>query len=198
MHIINIMGGKMKLIVFILFVSFLFFGCAPKVIQPGVYEERIKEERGTITPEKAESKTETKKDSEIIREAKIEEEDILKRESKKEKKSEDVHFSDVLFDFDSYIIKSEYYPLLDSLSGWLKSVDKVIIIEGHCDERGTQEYNLVLGQKRAEAVREYLLRKGVDPKKLKVISYGKEKPLDPRHTEEAWAKNRRAHFKVEQ
>jgi len=70
-------------------------------------------------------------------------------------------------------------------------------VEGHCDERGTIEYNLVLGQKRAEAVKDYLVKLGIEEKRIKTISYGKEMPVDPGHTEEAWAKNRRAHFRIE-
>jgi peptidoglycan-associated lipoprotein len=67
-------------------------------------------------------------------------------------------------------------------------------IEGNCDERGTVEYNLVLGQKRADSTKGYLINLGVDGKLLGTISYGKEKPVDPGHNEAAWAKNRRAHF----
>ncbi len=67
-------------------------------------------------------------------------------------------------------------------------------IEGNCDERGTVEYNLALGQKRADAAKAYLVNLGVDGKRLETVSYGKEKPVDPGHNEEAWAKNRRDHF----
>jgi peptidoglycan-associated lipoprotein len=70
-----------------------------------------------------------------------------------------------------------------------------VLIEGHCDERGTVEYNLALGEKRAQAVKEYLVTYGVEGERLDTVSYGEERPLDPRSTEEAWAKNRRAHMK---
>jgi len=69
-----------------------------------------------------------------------------------------------------------------------------IMIEGHCDERGTEEYNLGLGDKRANSARDYLVSLGVSATRIKTISYGEERPFDPAHTEEAWAKNRRAHF----
>jgi peptidoglycan-associated lipoprotein len=69
-----------------------------------------------------------------------------------------------------------------------------VVIEGHCDERGSAEYNLALGQKRADAAMEYLVSLGIKADRLSTISYGKENPLDSRSTEEAWAKNRRAHF----
>jgi peptidoglycan-associated lipoprotein len=71
-----------------------------------------------------------------------------------------------------------------------------ITIEGHCDERGTAEYNLALGERRAVAVRTYLVSLGISPDRLRTVSYGKEFPFDPAHTEEAWAKNRRAHFVI--
>lgn len=175
---------------------FFLFGCAPKIIQPEVaYDEKKMEEKEQIL--KSEELKIPSIAQEKTMEAKIEVEDILKREVTS-LKSEDMPFKDIFFDFDSYLIKPAYFGLLDSISEWLKKrKDKNLIIEGHCDERGTYEYNLVLGQKRAEAVKEYLMRKGVEEKRLKVISYGKERPFDPRHTEEAWAKNRRAHFVLE-
>ena len=72
----------------------------------------------------------------------------------------------------------------------------VITIEGHCDERGTPEYNLALGERRAVAVKTYLVSLGVAPERLRTISYGKEFPFDPAHTDAAWSKNRRAHFVI--
>jgi peptidoglycan-associated lipoprotein len=71
-----------------------------------------------------------------------------------------------------------------------------ISIEGHCDERGTAEYNLALGERRAVAARNYLVSLGIPADRVKIVSYGKEFPFDPGHSEEAWAKNRRAHFVV--
>jgi peptidoglycan-associated lipoprotein len=71
---------------------------------------------------------------------------------------------------------------------------KRVKIEGYCDERGTVEYNLVLGQKRADSTKSYLVSLSVDPKTLTTVSYGKERPLDPGHNEAAWARNRRAHL----
>ncbi|MBN1561781.1 OmpA family protein [candidate division KSB1 bacterium] len=70
-------------------------------------------------------------------------------------------------------------------------------MEGHCDERGTVEYNLALGDKRASTAKAYLVNYGVDSKRLSIVSYGKERPVDSRHTEEAWAKNRRAAFVIQ-
>ena len=73
-----------------------------------------------------------------------------------------------------------------------------IVIEGHCDERGTAEYNMALGQRRAEETKKYLINLGIKESIIKTISYGEERPLDPGNNEEAWAKNRRAHFVVTQ
>lgn len=72
----------------------------------------------------------------------------------------------------------------------------VVTIEGHCDERGTAEYNLALGERRAVAVKTYLVSLGISPDRLRTVSYGKEFPFDPGHTEDAWAKNRRAQFVI--
>ena len=105
---------------------------------------------------------------------------------------------DVLFEFDSYTIKPEFFAKLDEIGAGLKNQRNLnIVVEGNCDERGTIEYNLALGQKRAEAVKSYLVKMGVDSTRIRTISYGKEMPVDPGHTEESWAKNRRAHVKID-
>jgi peptidoglycan-associated lipoprotein len=102
---------------------------------------------------------------------------------------------DIRFDFDKYAIRPAEAPTLKSNADWLKAnPGKKVKIEGYCDERGTVEYNLALGQKRADATKSYLVNLGVDGKLLETVSYGKEKPLDPGHNEEAWAKNRRVRF----
>jgi peptidoglycan-associated lipoprotein len=81
------------------------------------------------------------------------------------------------------------------MADWLVANQAIkLTIEGYCDERGTTEYNLALGQKRAEAAKDYFVKSGVSASRLKTVSYGKEAPLDAAHTEQAWAKNRRAHF----
>ncbi len=99
----------------------------------------------------------------------------------------------VLFDYDSAKLDSSAQILLDSQSRFLRSnADLNFIVEGHCDERGTREYNLALGEKRASAVRDYLVIQGIDPDRIKVISYGKEKPAVVGSNSMAWSKNRRA------
>ncbi len=102
---------------------------------------------------------------------------------------------DINFDFDKYDIRPQDAALLKGDYGWFQHNPRTRVrIEGNCDERGTVEYNLVLGQKRADSAKGYLTTLGVDPKLLDTISYGKERPVDPGHNETAWAKNRRDHF----
>jgi len=104
-------------------------------------------------------------------------------------------FGDINFDFDKYSLRPEARDILKGHAAWIaKNKDYKMVIEGHCDERGTTEYNLALGERRAAEAMKYLVGLGVDAKRMKTISYGKEMPLDPGHTEEAWAKNRRDHF----
>ncbi|MGA1864152.1 MAG: peptidoglycan-associated lipoprotein Pal [bacterium] len=102
---------------------------------------------------------------------------------------------DCNFEFDRYDITPEARKILAENANILKEMPKSIIqIEGHCDERGTKEYNLALGERRAASVKNYLTSLGVSDETLSTISYGEEMPIDTRSTEEAWAKNRRAHF----
>ena len=99
----------------------------------------------------------------------------------------------VLFDYDSAKLDTSAKILLDGQSRFLRAnTDLNFIIEGHCDERGTREYNLALGEQRATAVRDYLVIQGIDPDRIKVISYGKEKPAVVGSNNMAWSKNRRA------
>lgn len=104
---------------------------------------------------------------------------------------------DIHFDFDKSDIRPEAREILKGNADWMKAnAGAKVQIEGHCDERGTEEYNLALGERRANAVKNYIVSLGVEADRLYTISYGKEMPLDPGHGEAAWAKNRRAHFLV--
>jgi peptidoglycan-associated lipoprotein len=106
-------------------------------------------------------------------------------------------FETVHFDFDKYNLRPDAKAALDNNYELLKEFSSAIIkIEGHCDERGTVEYNLSLGEKRAKAAQDYLIGLGIAPNRISIISYGKERPVDPRSNEEAWAKNRRGEFRV--
>ncbi len=98
------------------------------------------------------------------------------------------------FDYDSSTLTTNARRQLSENAEWIKNNNHTVQIEGHCDSRGSSEYNLALGERRAKAVKNYLVSLGVDSKRLTIISYGEEKPLDPADTEEAYAKNRRANF----
>ena len=110
---------------------------------------------------------------------------------------EDGPLADIRFEYDSAALSDEARSTLERHALWLQAERDVrVMIEGHCDERGTVEYNLALGEQRARAVRDYLASLGVAPARLRVVSYGKERPLDPGGDESAMARNRRAHFGV--
>lgn len=100
----------------------------------------------------------------------------------------------VYFETDSFTLASDAQQILDRQAAWLSRYPQVTIrIEGNCDERGTREYNLALGSRRAESVRAYLAGRGVNAARISTISYGKERPIDGASTEDAWAKNRNGH-----
>ena len=99
----------------------------------------------------------------------------------------------VFFEFDSAVLGADSRRTLDRQADWLRLFPEIaLVLEGHADERGTREYNLALGERRANAVREYLITQGVGPSRLRTISYGKERPYALGHNEEAWALNRRS------
>ncbi len=104
-------------------------------------------------------------------------------------------FADILFDYDRYDVRESYKPELQAVAAWMaKNSTTRLSVEGHCDERGTNEYNLALGDRRAKAVKDYLVTLGVDSGRMDVISYGEERPICSDQTEDCWTKNRRAHF----
>jgi peptidoglycan-associated lipoprotein len=106
-------------------------------------------------------------------------------------------FENIRFEFDRYDIRPVDEMILQGIAGWLKEHDtKRVLIEGHCDERGTNEYNMALGEQRALAARRFLVGLGIESARLSTISYGEERPLALGSTEDAWARNRRAHFVV--
>ena len=103
----------------------------------------------------------------------------------------------IYFAFDKSVIRSGDAKILDANATWLKeNADQVLLIEGHCDERGTNEYNLALGERRAVATMNYLIKQGIAADRISVISYGEERPTCVQRNEACWAKNRRAQFRV--
>ena len=103
--------------------------------------------------------------------------------------------SRVQFDFDSAAVRPDMIPVLEGNAGYLDKHPSVsLVIEGHCDERGTNEYNLALGDERAASVQNYLSSEGISTQRLRTVSYGEERPLESGHDESAWYQNRRAEF----
>ena len=104
------------------------------------------------------------------------------------------NLKDIHFDFDKYDVRPGDAKILDGNASWLKGNNNLVLIEGHCDERGTNEYNLALGERRAKAAMNYLVSQGVPAGRITIISYGEERPICTEHNDACLAKNRRAHF----
>lgn len=176
----------MKKVFFLLLVFAFLFSCAErKVATKGEEEVQPKEAEEVIIPAEKEEEIKAMEGGEVAEVSKememISLDDVLKK---------DIHF-----DFDKYEIKSEDKATLKALADvMIKNSNSRIRIEGHCDERGTNEYNLGLGDKRANATKSYLMTLGVSGSRLLTISYGEERPLCTQSDEGCWWKNRRAHF----
>jgi peptidoglycan-associated lipoprotein len=184
---------RRTIVCLLLILGVMLFGCAQRKVtqqlQPGDQQQRElsdaagKDKKGVVKPEE-----------------RITEQQLAKVEAKEEPsryKEESGLFEDVYFDFDKYDIRPEAKPVLNNVSSWLlKNPATKLSVEGHCDERGTNEYNLALGDRRAKSVRDFLIALGVASKRIEIVSYGEEKPQCTEQTEECWAKNRRSHFVV--
>jgi peptidoglycan-associated lipoprotein len=175
----------------ILSVVFLLPGCGKKQISSEPY--------GTDSAEEARRKAE----EEALRRQKagIGEEDLTAQEREERARmmlSEErkaFENEDIYFPYDSAALTPEAQEILRQKAAWLQDNPTArVTIEGHCDERGTNEYNLALGEARAQSTKNYLIDLGISASRIGTISYGEERPLDPRSSEEAWSKNRRAHF----
>jgi peptidoglycan-associated lipoprotein len=113
--------------------------------------------------------------------------------------AEHAALKDIHFDFDRHEIRPGDARILDANAAWLKANGRyLLLIEGHCDERGTIEYNLALGERRAKATLDYLLAQGVQASRITIISYGEERPACTARDDACWARNRRAHFLVKE
>jgi peptidoglycan-associated lipoprotein len=107
------------------------------------------------------------------------------------------YLQDAFYSFDESTLTPDAQSALTSSATWLKKNPQYnLLIEGHCDERGTEQYNLALGDRRANSAKEYIVALGVDASRIRTVSYGEERPFDPGHDEAAWAKNRRAHLVI--
>ena len=113
------------------------------------------------------------------------------------RKKEGIKLSNIYFAFDDFSLDERAKKTLVENAAWMiNNQQKKIVIEGHCDERGTEEYNIALGERRANSAKRYLINLGVNADQLSTISYGEERPADPGHDESAWAKNRRGAFVI--
>lgn len=192
------MNRLLTIVALILCVS-VINGCAQRKIAQPVSEQKgeIQDIKTSQADEKMDKKAEIGTPRETLGEV-ITEKQIAKAqpvESKPSVKELQTSIKDIYFDFDKYDIKDESKPVLKELSNiLLKNKGIKVIIEGHCDERGTNEYNLGLGERRANAAKEYLISLGIPSNRIEVISYGEEKQVCEEQTEDCWAKNRRAHF----
>ena len=205
-----------SIFIFIICLGLFLTGCPKKTVvvsreQPSV---RKSEEAGRLEAERAAKEAKEAREAQEAKErelARIKEEEAKKPiggelekslVAKKERGIEGEVFEskllrDIHFDFDKCDIRREDEEILKENAAFLKKNPKMNIqIEGHCDERGTIEYNLALGERRANNTKRYLVSLGINSSRISTISYGKERPLDPGHNEEAWAKNRRAHIVV--
>jgi len=157
---------------------------APSDTQPPA-DEQVREE--VMTP------TEEEVTEPVVA---VEDESIAEEELSATEKAKSI-FKDVLFDYDKYDIRPEARATLDSVASFLNEESSLnIVIEGHCDDRGTNEYNLALGEKRAKAAKKYLLARGISSARMLVITYGEEKPVCMSQNDACWQSNRRAHFVV--
>lgn len=193
-------------------VSLFLNACAKKVIK----EEKVIEqkEEATKAEEKIPSEEEklrlkAEEDDKAAREAQLREEELRKERKREEAASreeaakreaelrEEFENMDIHFDFDKFSLTNEAREILAKKASWLQNhTDLKIQIEGHCDERGTNEYNMALGERRANSAMKYLVIAGVKTDRISTISYGEEMPLDAGQNEDAWTKNRRAHFRI--
>jgi peptidoglycan-associated lipoprotein len=179
---------------FVLLFGLIVIGCAEKKM----VKEQPEEYQPTVTVHETQKRTSDT--TEVQPEEKITEQQFAKIESKEEPlrytEVKDV-FEDIYFNFDEYNIRDDAKPVLENIASWLlKNKSAKILIEGHCDPRGTNEYNLALGDRRAKATKDYLGALGIASNRIEMLSYGEEKPLCFEESEECWAKNRRAHFVV--
>jgi len=185
--------------------------CAKKVVQSVPVEapaaeaaEPVVDERTLATQEQAAQEEASRQwemqAEEDLRQTQLAEQAAKEAEMERAKMAAIQMFmnEDVYFDFDSSALSDMAKNVLSRKAEWLRmTMDASVIVEGHCDERGTSAYNIALGDRRAESAKAFLLDLGIDANQLSTISYGEERPVDMGKSEEAWAKNRRAHFVVE-
>lgn len=151
--------------------------------------------RDTSSPSSRPSDVEDVKESPWGEESEPEVESLSRLEAEAERLNQQGVLHTVYFATDRSDLQEEAREILARNAAWLRGhTEYAVVVEGHCDERNTEEYNLALGERRAESVRSYLVSLGVDTARVETISYGEERPVDPRNNEAAWSRNRRAEF----
>lgn len=181
---------RIFLLVLALVLVFVFAGCAKKAVTTPVEQEAPKEAAQKAAPVE---QTPMKAEEPVMAKAEPKKVETMPVREITEAKS--FQFGNIHFDFDKYTIREDAKPTLKSVADWLiKNRDAKMILEGHCDDRGTNEYNLALGEKRAKSARDYIVSAGVTKNRLDTISYGEEKPLCKEQTEDCYQKNRRVQF----
>ena len=179
----------------VIFVAFLAPSCGKKEIRS---EPVMSEEEARRRAEEEARQREMEKQA-GIQEQTLKEEGLRETQEKVRSERDMFENEDIPFEFDSAKLSDQAQQILRAKAEWLRKNPRAqIIIEGHCDERGTNEYNLALGDRRAFAAKTFLVDLGIDQSRITTVSYGEERPLDPRSNEEAWAKNRRDHFVIKQ
>lgn len=160
-------------------------------------KKTIRDDTSLAQQAEDEAAAEKAKQEELTRQQAIEEQ-RLQEEAERVAAARNMFLNeDIFFEFDSAVLLAEAQGILKKKAEWLiNNSDDTATIEGHCDERGTNEYNLALGERRAESAKTFLMDLGIAGSRLNCISYGEERPVDPGHNEEAWAKNRRGHFTI--
>ena len=198
---------NITIVILILCVGLIIAGCPKKTVLKEEPSSKKAEEMAAAERERAAARLEAERRERETREReearkaaqkKLEETLVKKKYPGIEGEVlESSLLKDIHFDFDKYDIRPSDGEILKDNAALLRKYPNVKIqIEGHCDERGTVEYNLALGERRANSAKSYLTSLGIPGNRISTISYGKERPSDPGHNEEAWAKNRRAHFVI--
>ena len=183
------------ILLLVIFVAFLAPSCGKKEIRS---EPVMSEEEARRKAEEEARRREMERQA-AVREESLKEESLTEEKERTRLERDIFENEDILFEFDSAKLSEEAQQILRTKAEWLRKNPRAqVIIEGHCDERGTNEYNLALGDRRAFSAKAFLIDLGISLSRLTTVSYGEERPLDSRSDEEAWAKNRRAHFVIRQ
>jgi len=180
----------MKKLVILFFAIILVFSFAVSC------KKKIKEVPPPPPPQQQEQPKVEKVEPPVVQEPQLTEEEIFLQKSL-DQINRGKPLGTVYFDYDKALIRDDAKATLDTNAYWLKRFRTIkILVEGHCDERGTEEYNLALGEKRAKSAQDYLLSMGIGSDRIEIISYGKSQAINPGHDEAAWQMNRRAQFLV--